>query len=84
MLFLVPDLIRILHFLGKRRDLTVEEYLSNEQTGKELIVNIQVPLDNKVIHKDQYTAKHYNCSKQPTPGLNQELFCSKVFLWRLN
>lgn len=53
--FLVPDL-RILHFLGKRRDLTVEEYLSNEQTGKELILNIQVPLDNKVIHMDQYIA----------------------------
>lgn len=49
--FLIPDL-RILHFLGKRRDLTVEEYLSNEQTGKELILNIQVPLDNKVIHMD--------------------------------
>lgn len=49
--FLVPDL-QILHFLGKRRDLTVEEYLSNEQTGKELILNIQVPLDNKVIHMD--------------------------------
>lgn len=78
--FLVPDLIRILHFPGKRRDLTVEEYLSDEQTGKELIVNIQVPLDNKVIHKDQYIAKHYNFSKQPTPGLNQELFCSKFFL----
>lgn len=40
----------------KRRDLTVEEYLSNEQTGKELILNIQVPLDNKVIHMDQYIA----------------------------
>lgn len=53
--FLVPDL-QILHFLGKRRDLTVEEYLSNEQTGKELILNIQVPLDNKVIHMDQYIA----------------------------
>lgn len=32
---------------GKIRDLTVEEYLSNEQNGKELILNVQVPLDNK-------------------------------------
>lgn len=56
--FLVLDLM-ILHFLGKIRDLTVEEYLSNEQNGKELILNVQVPLDNKVlvIHMDQYIAK---------------------------
>lgn len=48
LLFALNATVHLMDHTGKRRDLTVEEYLSNEQTGKELILNIQVPLDNKV------------------------------------
>lgn len=40
--------VNLMDYTGNRRHLTAREYLCNEQTRKELIINIQVPLDNKV------------------------------------
>ena len=35
-------------FLGNSRCLTVQEYFSDQQTGKELILNVCIPFSNEV------------------------------------